>query len=254
MATSSRRSWRTPLGPFDVADILLGALDARLRLRDRQAVRHNERGSPCLFRIGGIAAILGATSLAAAWFLGAGLVQVEDAIAWTLLVGLVFLLVGVAASAHSRRGCTRACPRAAFGLLRGRHGHCRDRLRRFIARPRSGSGSGVPGDPDRDVRNAPVRDRDLSSRSTVARRSAPACRRSSHPLRRDDHEPAPLRGPWHLICFLARLVPARCPGDPPRPAGHGRQPSLTISAARSASWAAIAARTHGARHPRPSAP
>ena len=39
-----------PLGPFDVADILLGALDARLRQRGRDAdIRDTEGVSPCLF-------------------------------------------------------------------------------------------------------------------------------------------------------------------------------------------------------------
>jgi hypothetical protein len=48
-----------PLGPFDVADIFLGALDARLRLRDRRAVVTQRKGFTMSLRIGGIAAILG---------------------------------------------------------------------------------------------------------------------------------------------------------------------------------------------------
>jgi hypothetical protein len=50
-----------PLGPFDVADILLGAIDARLRLRGQRAGLHEGRGFTMSLRIGGIAAILGGT-------------------------------------------------------------------------------------------------------------------------------------------------------------------------------------------------
>lgn len=46
-----------PLGPFDVADIFLGAIDARLRLRGRGSVLTQTRGSSMSLRIGGIAAI-----------------------------------------------------------------------------------------------------------------------------------------------------------------------------------------------------
>lgn len=46
-----------PLGPFDVADIVLGAIDARLRLRGRSAVLTQARGFTMSLRIGGIAAI-----------------------------------------------------------------------------------------------------------------------------------------------------------------------------------------------------
>ena len=48
-----------PLGPFDVADIILGALDARLRVRDRRAGVTQRKGFSMSLRIGGIAAILG---------------------------------------------------------------------------------------------------------------------------------------------------------------------------------------------------
>ena len=51
-----------PLGPFDVADIILGATDARLRLRGRRSVLTQTRGFTMSLRIGGIAAIVaGAT-------------------------------------------------------------------------------------------------------------------------------------------------------------------------------------------------
>jgi len=107
-----------PLGPFDVADILLGALDARLRLRDRRVVVTQRKGFTMSLRIGGIAAILGATSLAIAWFLGAGLVEVEDNFAWLmLLVGLAFLLVGVAGLSAFQARIDPGLSWAAFGLL-----------------------------------------------------------------------------------------------------------------------------------------
>ena len=48
-----------PLGPFDVADILLGALDAHLRLRGLRAASDRRKGFSMSLRIGGYAAILG---------------------------------------------------------------------------------------------------------------------------------------------------------------------------------------------------
>ena len=107
-----------PLGPFDVADILLGALDARLRMRDRRAGVTQRKGFSMSLRIGGIAAILGATSLAIAWILGAGLVEVEDTFAWLMLfVGLTFLLVGVAGLSAFQARIDPALSWAAFALL-----------------------------------------------------------------------------------------------------------------------------------------
>jgi hypothetical protein len=57
-----------PLGPYDVADILLGALDARLRSRRPGASPSQGRGLPMSLRVGGIAAILGAVILGVSWF------------------------------------------------------------------------------------------------------------------------------------------------------------------------------------------
>ena len=86
-----------PLGPFDVADILLGALDAQLRLRGGGAHLAQGRGLSMSLRIGGFAAIVGASLLTVAAFLGSGLVLVDGAIAPVLLVsGLSVLLVAVA--------------------------------------------------------------------------------------------------------------------------------------------------------------
>ena len=47
-----------PLGPFDVADVLLGALDAHLNLRGLGAASQHAKGFALSLRIGGYAAIL----------------------------------------------------------------------------------------------------------------------------------------------------------------------------------------------------
>ena len=107
-----------PLGPFDVVDILLGALDARLRLRDRRASVTHGKGFSMSLRIGGIAAILGATALAIAWILGSGLVEVEATFAWLmLLVGTGLLLVGVAGLSAFQARIDPALSWVAFALL-----------------------------------------------------------------------------------------------------------------------------------------
>jgi hypothetical protein len=48
-----------PLGPFDVADVLLGALDAHLHLRGLGAASEHRKGFAMSLRIGGFAAIIG---------------------------------------------------------------------------------------------------------------------------------------------------------------------------------------------------
>lgn len=48
-----------PLGPFDVADVLLGALDAHLHLRGLGAASAHKKGLAMTLRIGGYAAIVG---------------------------------------------------------------------------------------------------------------------------------------------------------------------------------------------------
>jgi len=48
-----------PLGPFDVADVLLGALDAHLHLRGHGAASEHQKGFAMSLRIGGYAAIAG---------------------------------------------------------------------------------------------------------------------------------------------------------------------------------------------------
>ena len=86
-----------PLGPFDVADILLGALDAQLRLRLVGADLAQGRRFSMSLRIGGFAGILAAPLLALAWFLGYGTVDIDPIVPGVLLVaGLSLLLVAVA--------------------------------------------------------------------------------------------------------------------------------------------------------------
>jgi len=107
-----------PLGPFDIADILLGALDARLRLRDRRAVVTQRKGFTMSLRIGGIAAILATVSLAMAWFVGSRYFAVDDTLAaFLLLLGLGLLLVAVAGLTAFQARIDPALSWAAFALL-----------------------------------------------------------------------------------------------------------------------------------------
>jgi hypothetical protein len=88
-----------PLGPFDVADVLLGALDARLSPTRLPSSTHG--GHVVLLRIGGVGAVLGGI----AWFLG---IAVSSGLAgeggrpWVGLmllgtIGLLVALVGLSA-------------------------------------------------------------------------------------------------------------------------------------------------------------
>src|SRR5918993_5274806 len=84
-----------PLGPFDVADVLLGALDAHLHLRGLGAASEHGKGFAMTLRLGGYAAIVGGVlffvGLAAASMLGeAGgmFILAFAAGAGALLVGL----------------------------------------------------------------------------------------------------------------------------------------------------------------------
>ena len=86
-----------PLGPFDVVDVLLGALDAQLRLRRDGADITQGRRLTMSLRIGGIAGILAAPLLAFAWFLGFGPVAIDPVVPGVvLLAGLSLLLVALA--------------------------------------------------------------------------------------------------------------------------------------------------------------
>jgi hypothetical protein len=74
-----------PIGPFDVADVLLGALDAHLHLRGLGAATEHAKGFAMSLRIGGYAAIAGGIL----WFSGLALSS------WFHEGGLFALTIGV---------------------------------------------------------------------------------------------------------------------------------------------------------------
>jgi len=85
-----------PLGPFDVADILLGALDAQLRLRGHGVDTQHARRYTMSLRIGGIAAIVGASLIVIVIALTGGLIEgPKNAVSIALLVALAALLVAL---------------------------------------------------------------------------------------------------------------------------------------------------------------
>lgn len=86
------------LGPLDVADIILGALDAQLRSRGHDTDIARGRGIIMSLRIGGITAILGAALWAVAGLVNSGIfVDVDAVLPSALLVaGLPALLIALA--------------------------------------------------------------------------------------------------------------------------------------------------------------
>ncbi len=111
-----------PLGPYDVADILIGALDARLR--SHRAAGSPERGLPMSLRLGGIAAIVGAVILAVSWIgtITGALPLDGRALVALIFIGLVALLVALTIlSAFQARALPRlvwtAFAFAAFGAI-----------------------------------------------------------------------------------------------------------------------------------------
>ena len=92
-----------PLGPFDVADVLLGAIDAQLHLRGLGAASLHHKGFAMSLRIGGSAAILGG----ALWLIALSANAISDGaeIGWEwlgpVLIGAVIAtlvaLVGLSA-------------------------------------------------------------------------------------------------------------------------------------------------------------
>jgi len=81
-----------PLGPFDVADVLLGALDAHLHLRGLAAASQHQRGFAMSLRIGGYAAIVGGLL----WFIALALNAINDGAesgAWW--VGIVIVVATI---------------------------------------------------------------------------------------------------------------------------------------------------------------
>jgi hypothetical protein len=84
-----------PLGPFDVADVLLGALDAHLHLRGLGSWSEHRKGFSMSLRFGGIAAVIGG----ALWATGLAWASAdpadEDPGIWVFLLGVVALLIGL---------------------------------------------------------------------------------------------------------------------------------------------------------------
>lgn len=84
-----------PLGPFDVADVLLAALDAHLHRHGLAAVPHSTGGITMSLRIGGYSAITGG----ALWFSGLAYASADAATgsATTSPIAMLILVVGNAA-------------------------------------------------------------------------------------------------------------------------------------------------------------
>ncbi len=84
-----------PLGPFDVADVLLGALDAHLHVRGLGAASERRKGFTMSLRIGGYAAIVGAVL----WIVGLAVASADEgdsARPWVVfLAGTVALLIAL---------------------------------------------------------------------------------------------------------------------------------------------------------------
>jgi hypothetical protein len=106
-----------PLGPYDVADILLGALDAQLRLRGRGAGIREGRGFPMSLRIGGIAAIVGASLIVIVIALTGGRTEgSEKASTIALLVALAALLVALTGMSSFQARSNPLLVWTAFGV------------------------------------------------------------------------------------------------------------------------------------------
>ena len=184
-----------PLGPFDVADVLLGALDAHLHLRGLGAASQHAKGFAMSLRIGGYAAILGGILLFTS--LGAGQLLGEGAIGFALIgvfvatIAVLVALVGLSAFQ------ARRFPRlvwAAFAIpalgacisLVGLVGMATNGDLRFIGDMSAWCGLvDRAGHDDRWIR--PVRTRDVAGTLPVAARGRAArgrgCLRDPHDRR-----------------------------------------------------------------------
>lgn len=106
------------VGPFDVADVVLGSLDARLRLRGRSVNSPSGRGATTMsLRIGGFAAIIGAVIMTAALIVGTGLVGVTVEPVLGLAVMMIGSLVLLAALAGLSAFQARSNPRLAWAAF-----------------------------------------------------------------------------------------------------------------------------------------
>lgn len=105
-----------PLGPFDAADILLGALDAQLRLRGVGRQPPPRRGFIMSLRLGGLAAIVGAPLWTAGFVILNELFGTADvrAPAVMMAVGSLSLLVALAGLSAFQARVQPALSWAAF--------------------------------------------------------------------------------------------------------------------------------------------
>ncbi len=86
------------LGPFDVADVVLGAIDAHLHLRGLGAASEHRKGYSMTLRIGGIAALVGGP-LWAFSLIGSSMTGGEGPVPWLA----VMLVATLAAPGGARR-------------------------------------------------------------------------------------------------------------------------------------------------------
>jgi len=98
-----------PPGPFEVADLLLGALDAHLYLRGLGNRSNHRKGIPMSLRIAGLAAILGGLSWAVIFVLATiadmagNTFSPEALIVVVLFTGLILLVAAAGLSAFQFR-------------------------------------------------------------------------------------------------------------------------------------------------------
>ncbi|MCU0506418.1 MAG: hypothetical protein MUE82_11745, partial [Chloroflexi bacterium] len=85
-----------PLGPFDVADVLLGAIDAHLHLRGLGSWSEHRRGFPMSLRLGAYAAIAGGALMLIGLLWSALDAADSDPGIWLFLAGMLALLVALA--------------------------------------------------------------------------------------------------------------------------------------------------------------
>lgn len=98
-----------PPGPFDVADLLLGAIDANLHLRGLGNRSEHRKGIPMSLRLAGLAAVLGGASwavifvLAAAADLVGSTFSAESLIVVVMITGLILIIAAAGLSAFQFR-------------------------------------------------------------------------------------------------------------------------------------------------------
>jgi hypothetical protein len=105
-----------PIGPFDVADILLGAIDARLHVLGGEAGRTTAGRITMSIRVGGIAALIGAPLWAGAFAVARGDGGIGGAAAVLMITGSLALLVALAGLSAFQARTQPGLSWAAFAL------------------------------------------------------------------------------------------------------------------------------------------